>query len=294
MSQHYNTGFNPGFNPGGNANYDPLPPGSTDDLHAQHGLYNSPQSFTGSHSPAYGSPRHMTPELPGDNYAMPSGAAQPRFLGAAMQQPGHETRNSFAESYGTQHSFDRGSEYDSSIYGLNEQGQRSQMGTPALGGYRDDPHDSFVGEERGVQMSNMQQGRYLEEKRAAYASPRSKRRVVILSIIAAVILLILAVVIPLYFAVIKPKSDTEKDVDGDGKDDDTGKPTTHVAVTGGDGSQVTLEDGTNMTYTNPYGGYWYWDENDPFNNSARAQSWSPALNEPFNYGVDKIRGCVVL
>ncbi|KAJ6550142.1 glycoside hydrolase family 5 protein [Mycena capillaripes] len=61
-------------------------------------------------------------------------------------------------------------------------------------------------------------------------------------------------------------------------------------VTGTDGSTITAEDGSTFTYSNPYGGNWYWDVNDPFNNSARPQSWSPALNETFNFGVDKIRG----
>jgi len=51
-----------------------------------------------------------------------------------------------------------------------------------------------------------------------------------------------------------------------------------------------MEDGTTFTYKNPFGGTWYWDPNDPFNNTAQAQSWTPALNEPFNYGIDHIRG----
>ena len=53
-----------------------------------------------------------------------------------------------------------------------------------------------------------------------------------------------------------------------------------------------MEDGTTFTYKNPHGGYWYWDEKDPFNNGARPQSWSPALNETFRYGADLIRGSV--
>jgi glucan 1,3-beta-glucosidase len=106
----------------------------------------------------------------------------------------------------------------------------------------------------------------------------------------------LAVVIPLYFAVIKPKSNrdgtTKNENDTASKPTETSKPDkpqTRV-VTGGDGSEITMEDGTKYTYQNPYGGYWYYDEEDPFNNGARAQSWTPALNETFNYGIDKIRG----
>jgi glucan 1,3-beta-glucosidase len=51
-----------------------------------------------------------------------------------------------------------------------------------------------------------------------------------------------------------------------------------------------MEDGSTFVYRNSFGGYWYYDENDPFNDGARAQSWSPALNETFRYGIDPIRG----
>ncbi|KAK1226753.1 hypothetical protein PQX77_010263, partial [Marasmius sp. AFHP31] len=61
-------------------------------------------------------------------------------------------------------------------------------------------------------------------------------------------------------------------------------------VTGGDGSTVVLEDGSTFIYSNPHGGHWYHDINDPFNNKARAQAWTPALNEQFTYGADRIRG----
>jgi glucan 1,3-beta-glucosidase len=63
-------------------------------------------------------------------------------------------------------------------------------------------------------------------------------------------------------------------------------------ITGGDGSTVKLDNGTTFTYHNPFGGYWYADPNDPFNNAARAQSWVPALNESFQFGIDRIRGFV--
>jgi len=64
----------------------------------------------------------------------------------------------------------------------------------------------------------------------------------------------------------------------------------NLKVTGGNGSVITLDSGATFTYLNPFGGYWYWDKNDPLNQDARAQSWSPALNETFKYGVDQVRG----
>ena len=55
-----------------------------------------------------------------------------------------------------------------------------------------------------------------------------------------------------------------------------------------------MDDGSQFTFNNSYGGTWYYDADDPFNNGARPQEWSPALNETFQYGSDRIRGCVYL
>ena len=72
----------------------------------------------------------------------------------------------------------------------------------------------------------------------------------------------------------------------------TSKPQAALAITGGQGSLVTTDDGSTFTYNNTFGGVWYYDPNDPFNNGARAQSWSPALNETFDWSNDPIWGCV--
>ena len=61
-------------------------------------------------------------------------------------------------------------------------------------------------------------------------------------------------------------------------------------IYGGDGTVVTTEDGTQFTYQNKFGGYFVQDPNDPFNNNARAQSWSPALNETWQWGKDQVLG----
>ncbi|KAJ3762991.1 glycoside hydrolase family 5 protein [Lentinula raphanica] len=142
--------------------------------------------------------------------------------------------------------------------------------------------------------------RYMEEKRAMYASPKSKRKVLLIAGAAATALLVIIIALGVYFGVVKKNqgSSTASNVaSGDSSDSgsssssgNSGSTQTKLAVTGGDGSKVTLEDGTTFTYSNSFGGTWYWDINDPFNNGARAQSWSPALNETFNYGVDRIRG----
>ncbi|KAK4047108.1 hypothetical protein OIO90_006310 [Microbotryomycetes sp. JL221] len=58
-------------------------------------------------------------------------------------------------------------------------------------------------------------------------------------------------------------------------------------ASGYDGSTVYAMDGTTFVYNNSFGGFW---NSVPFNDSARAQSWSPALNEEWNYDTDIIRG----
>ncbi|KAJ7886829.1 glycoside hydrolase [Mycena olivaceomarginata] len=59
---------------------------------------------------------------------------------------------------------------------------------------------------------------------------------------------------------------------------------------GGDGSTVTTDSGQTFTYTNSFGGYWLSDPENPFASGARANSWTPALNESWTWGVDRVFG----
>ncbi|KAK7449688.1 hypothetical protein VKT23_013161 [Stygiomarasmius scandens] len=269
-----------------NINYDPLP--LTTDQHPD-SLYNAP-SAPPSPGPgsAFHTPQQSFRELGDDS--IPPGAAQPRFLGAALyDERGPSVRDSYASSHNTYPSIGRDSEYSSSVYALNETRGAGSLSEP----YHDDPHNAMPMSPVGARGS-----RYLDEKRAAYAAPKSKRKVIVIAVVAAVILLLLAIIIPVYFAVVKPKNnaaDANSSSDsstGSGSNGSGGGKTSGslAAVTGGDGTEVTMEDGTKFTYSNDFGGIWYWDESDPFNNGARPQKWSPALNETFNYGVDRIRG----
>ncbi|KAG6814282.1 hypothetical protein H0H92_013407 [Tricholoma furcatifolium] len=270
----------------GNVSYDPLP--LTSDDHP-----------TSPSSPSFHTAPLNPTDLGLDSSGFPIGAAQPRFLGAALYDDAGapQIRDSFASTHTSPGG--AGSEYTASVYALNDTlGAAPLSHAPYGGGYRDDPTDS-IGD---LPMSPLgqSQGRFMEEKRAAYAPPRtkSKRNIMILAIVAALILLILAVVIPVYFAIIRPnsnRSSSDSNTQGStaAKPTSTGSssnPKVAVAVTGGDGSTVTMDDGTTFIYSNPFGGTWYWDENDPFNDGAQAQSWTPALNETFQYGIDKIRG----
>ncbi|KAJ7261309.1 glycoside hydrolase superfamily [Mycena haematopus] len=244
-------------------------------------LYNAPPSpEPGAH---FSIPsRDQDGILYTDDMGIPLGASQPRFIGRALYDDGGPgIRNSVA-SHQTYPSSDRASEYTAdSVYNLNTGPKPYPDGS-----YHDEP--GFFNADRPMRRN---------EKRAAYASPKSRRKRSILLAIAALIILIIVVVAILYFAVFKKKSNPKSssgsaNSDTSSSSSNTSTPTKpQVAIVSGtDGSTITAEDGTNFTYTNPFGGNWYWDINDPFNNGARPQSWSPALNETFTFGVDKVRG----
>jgi glucan 1,3-beta-glucosidase len=267
--------------------YDPLP--LTGEDSRSNALYNAPPSPDPFLS-TFQTPEMRAHDFSNSETALPPGAA-PRFLGPALyDDPALRPRDSFASSSFQTAGSQPASVYTSSVYALNEQNPRFD------GRYRDDPNDTLENSDpNAVLMSPIGRSKMLEEKRAVYAAPvaKSRKKMIILATLAGLVIVILAVMIPIYFTLIRPKSKAEPSQDHDNNNKPTpnnpNKPENRI-VTGGDGSEVTMEDGTKFIYHNPFGGYWYYDEEDPFNNGARAQSWSPALNETFHYGTDKMRG----
>ncbi|KAF7338687.1 Glycoside hydrolase [Mycena venus] len=251
--------------------YSPLPLAHEDN--APTSLYNAPRS-QGPSGSSFSIPAVDRDGAPyTDEIGIPLGA-QPRFLGQALYDDANaDVRTSIATSHNMYPSSGRVSaSTEDSIYNPY-----------ADGSYHDEP-GFFVGEQP-MRRSN--------KRRSAYASSKSRRKKRIFLGVGALILVLVVIGIVLYFTVFKKKSTSGNSGSSNtSSSNNTGSsPQSKVAiVTGGDGSTVTAEDGTTFTYTNPYGGNWYWDINDPFNNGARAQSWSPGLNETFNFGVDKIRG----
>ena len=218
-------------------------------------------------------------DAPTPAFNLPPGAAAPRFLGAQPDVP-----HSYVSS---QSSFPVSSSiYNSSGYALNPISDTTYMDNP----------DSSDQPEQQAPLSSADQSGFFVEKNPEYANPRpdrNRKRMFWIIIAGLGILLVLAAVLLAYFLVIKPKSQTSSSGSKTTATSAVSKPTTTStpkAVTGGDGSTVTMEDGSTFVYRNSFGGYWHYDENDPFNNGARAQSWSPALNETFRYGIDQIRG----
>lgn len=231
-------------------------------------------------------------DAPFDPYGLPAeDVARPRFLGHAA---GDGARGSFASSFGIPSTFGD-NDNSSSIYALNPLVNRDS-GRYSSVPYRDDPHDSDF-----VARATSPRNRYLEEKRAAYTPPnKSKRKIIIGAIAVGVIVVAIAIVVALYFTVIKKNGNTSSAIgSGDGNNNNTNNnngnnnnPTNSVLKTGGNGSTITLDDGSKITYYNPFGGSWYWDPSDPFNNNAQAQSWTPPLNKSFQWGTDRVFGSV--
>jgi hypothetical protein len=129
-------------------------------------------------------------------------------------------------------------------------------------------------------------------------STKGNKRVRILLAALVALVVIVAVVLGVYFGVIRnnKKSSSATSAGGSSSSSSGAKPTgdtkgpTSAVVYGGDGTQVTTEQGNTFTYSNKFGGYFVYDPSNPFNNGARAQSWTPALNETWEYGKDKING----
>ncbi|PPQ78311.1 hypothetical protein CVT25_011682 [Psilocybe cyanescens] len=139
-----------------------------------------------------------------------------------------------------------------------------------------------------------------------YPSPKRISRLVIFGVLIVLIIIVLAVVLPVYFTVIKPRNDNSSSAavvnpsssSGHGQPtatstSDNVKPSrsaTTEAITGGDGSTIKANDGSTFTYNNNFGGIWYSDPSDPFKDYAYPNSWTPPLNQIWDYGKDRIFG----
>ncbi|EPQ55353.1 glycoside hydrolase [Gloeophyllum trabeum ATCC 11539] len=104
----------------------------------------------------------------------------------------------------------------------------------------------------------------------------------------AIAAIVLVIVLPVVLV-------ADKKDGGSGGSGGSGKPakgnpeSPNGATTGGDGSQIVTPNGT-FTYKNPYGGIWVYDPNDPFNDNAYPNSWTPPLNTSWTWGQDKLYG----
>ncbi|KAF8161514.1 glycoside hydrolase superfamily [Crassisporium funariophilum] len=137
---------------------------------------------------------------------------------------------------------------------------------------------------------------------ATSVKAKSKRRPLLIFLIALAVLIVvvLAVILPVYFTVIKPKNNgssppvkqgttTGPHNNGTGTGGTTTPPSTE-AITGGDGSTIKAADGSTFQYNNKFGGIWYSDPNDPYNLNAYPNSWTPPLNQSWNFATNRMLG----
>ncbi|KAI0825018.1 glycoside hydrolase [Trametes gibbosa] len=215
----------------------------------------------------------------------------PRFMGAARYE---DNRASYASSKGS----------EPTMLAVGPDGSSDALNARSSRGFYGYDYSDPVAGSKG----EGEDSAYRDEKGAAHQppAPSKSRWKYITGILILFAIIVVAVVVPVYFAVIKPKqnhsasdnvaSGAASDPSSNSNDtssSDTGTsttPTSRVVVSGGDGSTVTRFDGSTFTYSNSHGGTWYYDPANPTVSGARPQSWSPALNESFKYGVDPIRG----
>lgn len=168
--------------------------------------------------------------------------------------------------------------------------------------YRDEPggsRSSAYYDKEGT--SNMGYPPTSSPPHRAYGNTAQKKRrwPWILGLITLLVLIIAAVVVPVYFKFIKKDSNSAaaSSAENGGSGNSGGSSPTNssgiiygAATSGGYGSTITAEDGSTFQYMNTFGGVWVADPKDPYNNNAYAQSWSPPLNQSWDWGNDPIRG----
>jgi glucan 1,3-beta-glucosidase len=244
-----------------------------------------------------------TPQPPNIDDIPPGAAAPiPRFYGAAANESRPRySYYSYSSSFDASAANSAGGYDQSSLHALDPGNDISaypgRLQSPLMSEmpYRDNPSEPvFYPPGTGSP-------RVLREKQTFYTAPNKRKRkgLVIGGAIAGIGVAAVVAVILVYLFVIRKheggsSSSSNPSTSSAPGSQPTNNPVSNIVTWGGDGTTVTMEDGTNFTYSNKFGGYWVQDPSNPFNNSARAQSWTPALNETFNYGVDKIRGSVTV
>lgn len=122
--------------------------------------------------------------------------------------------------------------------------------------------------------------------------PASRRRrwpLFVLAGAVAVVVIVLAVVLPV--TLVHKHSSHSAGSSGASAASPTSNPESPTgAVSGGNGTVIKMDNNQTFTYVNNFGGVWVDDPANPFNNSARAQSYTPSLDEEWVWGQDLIRG----
>ena len=124
---------------------------------------------------------------------------------------------------------------------------------------------------------------------------RSTRRRLLLVVVCA-LLIVAGVALGVYFGIVRPNSRTNRSSapprdPAASSSVPSHSPTTNPTILyGGDGTEITTEQGVTFTYKNQFGGYFVQDSSNPFNNDAVAQSYTPPLNTTWDWSKDQVLG----
>lgn len=222
--------------------------------------------------------------------------ARPRFYNSEFGGP--QPRQSYADSFDANSTRDHSE--NPSFAALPVDPRATGYGSgPLYQQYRDDPSHLHPMSPLGRQRDLSSASGIMEEKRVMYGNAGKSRRRTWLTLLGLALFLIIAgAAVGIYFGIIKPHQNNAHNgpsSSGSGNSSSSssgsnGGSKNLASVTGSDGSKITTEDGTSFTYSNAYGGFWYFDPENPFANNAQAQSWSPPLNQTFGWGQDRIYG----
>jgi len=225
------------------------------------------------------------------DFDLPPQPIRPAFYNSDFGGP--QPRQSFADSVDAVDSHSRlPSEHNPSFVALPiDRGYaQSTLSRP----YYDNPSQANLDVPRDYAFP----AQFMVEKRAMYENAgRSRKRTWLILAGLGLFLVIAAVALGVYFGVIKPQNNNSKGSSASnpssGNSSSNGGGSGHgtqLAISGGNGSTITTDDGSNFIYLNSLGGMWYADPHSPFANNAQAQSYSPPLNQSWNWGVDRIYG----
>ncbi|TRM68758.1 glycoside hydrolase family 5 protein [Schizophyllum amplum] len=132
----------------------------------------------------------------------------------------------------------------------------------------------------------------------AHATSIRRKLVWALGGVAALAVILLAILLPLHFTGHLGSSGEPKGAavssSGSGEGGDVpgeADPASPEGLTsGGNGTMLTLDSGEELMYINPFGGYWAYDPEDLYGSYGKANEWTPALNETWTWGQDRVFG----
>ncbi|KAF8625907.1 hypothetical protein AX17_006633 [Amanita inopinata Kibby_2008] len=123
------------------------------------------------------------------------------------------------------------------------------------------------------------------------ASRSNRKGAIIVMVLVVLAVLAVALIVPIILAVEKRNGALHKNDSDANKGSNITQPNSDIPTSGGNGSVVTLDDGSTFIYLNDFGGDWAADPKAPFGPGGKAQSWSKRIGtEEWVWGADIARG----